>query len=388
MAALKKNALLIAAGLALALGLCEGGLRLAQISYPYFHEPDPHRGYSLSPGVEGWYTNENRAYIRINSLGMRDREHSVPKPAKTFRVAVLGDSFTEAFQVDREKTFWSVLENELADCPTFSDKTPEVLNFGVGGYGTGQELLTLRHHVWRFDPDLVLLAFFSGNDARNNSKKLQGDDRIPYFNFKDGRLTLDAAFRDTAWYRSRTSWTGRTGYWILNSFRTVQILKRAWNLAQSAAPAQDGVPDNVNTIEAGLDDTVFREPANQDWQNAWRITEALIAEMSREVKEKNKRFFISTVTSGIQVHPDKKIRDEFMKKMRVKNLFYPETRLQAIEEEHGIPVLSLAPLFQAYADQKRVFLHGFGARLGVGHWNEEGHKLGGRLMANFICERL
>ncbi len=388
MIAWKRNALLIAAGLALALGLCEGGLRLAQISYPYFHAPDPYRGYALSPGVEGWYTNENRAYIRVNSLGMRDREHSVQKPTENFRVAVLGDSFTEAFQVDREKTFWSVLESELADCPTLSNKTPEVLNFGVGGYGTAQELLTLRHQVWQFDPDLILLAFFSGNDVRNNSKKLQGDNRIPYFIFEGGRLTLDAGFRDTAWYRSRTSWKGRTGFWILNYFRTAQVLKRAWNLAWSDATAQGAVPDNVNTIEAGLDDTTFRESVNPDWKMAWHITGALISQMNREVKEKSKRFFVSTITSGIQVHPDKKIRKEFKKKMQVKNLFYPGERLEALGMKQGFPMLSLAPPFQAYADQKRVFLHGFGDNLGIGHWNERGHGLGGRLMANFICEKL
>ena len=51
----------------------------------------------------------------INSDGLRDREHAKRKPLGTFRVAVLGDSFTLATHVDVEKTYWSVLERYLAD---------------------------------------------------------------------------------------------------------------------------------------------------------------------------------------------------------------------------------------------------------------------------------
>ena len=47
----------------------------------------------------------------------------------------------------------------------------EVINFGVSEYGTTQ-YLTLKNHVWKYNPDLILLAFYSGNDISDNLKIL------------------------------------------------------------------------------------------------------------------------------------------------------------------------------------------------------------------------
>lgn len=94
------------------------------------------------------------------------------KPAGSFRVAVLGDAFVEARQVDAEKTFWRLLGRNLGSCIALGGKQVEVLNFGIGGYATTEELLTLRRDVLRFSPDLVLLGFFADNDVHDNSKAL------------------------------------------------------------------------------------------------------------------------------------------------------------------------------------------------------------------------
>ena len=56
----------------------------------------------------------------------------------------------------------------------------------MSNYGTAQELLTLRQCVWRYDPDLVLLAFFTGNDVWDNSRALKNDPEVPYFSLEDG----------------------------------------------------------------------------------------------------------------------------------------------------------------------------------------------------------
>ncbi len=41
---------------------------------------------------------------------------------------------------------------------------------------------------------------------------------------------------------------------------------------------------------------------------------------------------------------------------------------------------------QAYAEQNKVFLHGFGANIGNGHWNQLGHRLAGEWIAQKLCE--
>lgn len=71
---------------------------------------DEARGYALRPGMEGWFRKEGESYVRINSDGLRDRQHTKAKPENTLRIAVLGDSYAEALQVPMEQAFWAVME--------------------------------------------------------------------------------------------------------------------------------------------------------------------------------------------------------------------------------------------------------------------------------------
>src|SRR5215471_15562007 len=121
--------LLISLGLALGLGFAELGLRVAAISYPRFYEFDEYCGAVLRPNVAGWWTTEGRAFVRINSDGLRDVEHSISKPPGVFRIAILGDSYAEALQVPLEATFWTIMERQLNQRECFGGRRVEVLNF-------------------------------------------------------------------------------------------------------------------------------------------------------------------------------------------------------------------------------------------------------------------
>src|ERR1044071_10118442 len=95
----RRRLLLILFGVIFGLALVEIGLRLIGYSYPEFYFSDAQRGYSLRPNMEGWYRKEGEAYVRINSDGLRDREHSIQKAPNTFRIAILGDSVVEPLQL-------------------------------------------------------------------------------------------------------------------------------------------------------------------------------------------------------------------------------------------------------------------------------------------------
>ena len=177
-----QNSLLVVGGFSLGIFLGEIYLRIAGISYPTFITVDKYKGWALIPGASGWYRKEGEAYARINSDGWRDRERSQVKPENTLRIVILGDSFTEARQVPLENTFVSVTERELRGCQALAGWKVEALNFGVSGYGTAQELITLRRHIWDYSPDIVLLAAFLGNDITNNLPELNSlNPRSPYF---------------------------------------------------------------------------------------------------------------------------------------------------------------------------------------------------------------
>jgi hypothetical protein len=387
-----QNALLVLGSLAIAIIGAEALLRAAGVSFAHFYRPDPLVGEVLIPGAEGWDRSENPTYVRINSLGMRDREHSVEKPPGVFRIAVLGDSYAEAKQVPLEAAFWSVAARALADCPARGGRTIEVLNFGVAGYGTTQELLMLEHRALRFRPDLVLLAFLTGNDVRNNSIELQGRGK-PHFVESNGELVLDRSFAASFGNRARLSPLGRWFYEQLPNSRVLQLLyevgqvrKRQGQMERRRQEMREA-PEQANQgFEPGLDHQVYRAPSEPSWRQAWRVTEKLLARAHDLTTAADAQFLLVVLSNGIQVHPDPAVRRNFAAALGVLDLFYPDRRLGEFAAHSGIAHLLLAPRLAAHAQARGQCLHGFiGAIPCGGHWNAAGHEAAGKIIAEKIC---
>lgn len=116
-------------------------------------------------------------YFRINGQGMRaDRDYAYQRTPGVRRVVCIGDSFTIGYEVDVEQTFSAVLERELkaAGLPA------EVLNCGMSGRGSAEELLYLERELFKYQPDVVVVAFY-GNDLADNV-------RSALFKLDNGRL--------------------------------------------------------------------------------------------------------------------------------------------------------------------------------------------------------
>jgi lysophospholipase L1-like esterase len=106
-----------------------------------------------------------RAFIRANlwdtfytnSWGFRDHDWMRTKPKETVRIAVLGDSITSADNVKQKHRYTELVESCLNE--NDHSKTFEVMNFGVGGYNTLQEVATLQKKGLPFQPDIVVIAY-------------------------------------------------------------------------------------------------------------------------------------------------------------------------------------------------------------------------------------
>jgi len=385
-----RNAALALAATAAALLAGELALRAAGFSFVKFWQPDPLTGSRLRAGVQGWQTDEGRAYVRINSQGWRDREHPLAKPAGTYRIAILGDSYAEAMQVDIERTFWWLLPQKLAACGFAAAREIETLNFGVSGYGTGHALLTLRERVWAYHPDMVLLAFFPGNDVRNNSAALEHEMGRAYFSLKDGKLYLDTAFRDDPLFIEKQHISTQRAW--LQDLRLYQLLRRvrAGDIAKGFhnAPVAAALAAGEKLTEPGLDEQVFHEPRDGSWREAWDITDRLVAAVADETRSHGARFVLAILSTPGTVYPDAALRERYARSLGVSSLFYPEERLARLGEQRGFEVIALAPQMQRVADAKHVFLHGFAnTKPGFGHWNEAGHALAAELIASQLCRR-
>jgi hypothetical protein len=384
--------LLAVAGVIVALILCEVGLRLAGIEYPFFYDYDPVVGVRLRPGIKGYYLKEGGGYVSINSDGLRDREHALKKPPNTIRIAVLGDSFVEAMQVNQQEAFWSIMAKELQKCENLRGRNIEVIDFGISGLGTTQELLVLQHHVWKYSPDVVLLAYTTANDVSDNSETLKQVDYNPYYVYQGNNLVLENQQTRKTWLAEQNNLFRQTIFhWGIDKLRLLQaiyhvkeVLKEWWSLhdvgKQAGASGQGQ--------EAGISDMIYQEPTTAVWQEAWRVTEGVLLLMRDEVARHGARFFVVTLTNGVQVDPDASKRLAFAKSLGVRDLFYPDHRLEGFCQSRHIPILLLAPSFQEYATQHQVYLHGFGKNLGTGHWNQQGHRLAGQAIARWLCPQL
>jgi hypothetical protein len=374
------NLALALGGIIIALLIAEAALRIANHWYPYFFRFDPAAGWSLRPGASGYYNREGDAWVSINRDGLRGPDRPHTKPADTFRVAMLGDSYTEAIQVPYDQTFSAVAERELARCPALEGKRVEALDFGVDGYGTAQELVTLRDRALAYSPDAVVLAIFLGNDIRNNSVVLEGDRCRPFYALDDGRLMPVGPFFDSSSFR----------LWCMARFdyrdaALTDLLAEGWTILRHPPRA----PTPESPVERAINYNIYKPPTDKAWRDAWDVTDALINQVRYESVEHHARFLAVTLDTGVQVLPDTVARANFMRREGIGDLFYPDERIEALGRRDGFAVLALAPPLQEYATEHHVYLHGFkNTPMGFGHWNAQGHHLAGKLIAARLCSML
>jgi hypothetical protein len=157
---------LAALGLMLAFLLSEGILRLAGVAPDvvylsvgrYRSSPDPRIGYEPIPNFshEGSQLRYFEFFGTSNSLGFRDDEPVVPKPADENRILVLGDSITMGLLLPQTANLYtSILQRLLRR----RDPGARVLNFGVAGYNTMQEVAILETKGLALEPDVVILQY-------------------------------------------------------------------------------------------------------------------------------------------------------------------------------------------------------------------------------------
>lgn len=133
---------------------------------------DPVLHHRMTPNWSGFFPEEivqevgrSQVPIRTNSLGLRSPEIAQAKAPDTYRILVLGDSVTFGWSLRGEDTYASQLASLLATLRP--NQRVEVVNAGVSGYGTWQELRWLQETGLGLDPDVIVVQVHL-NDAADN----------------------------------------------------------------------------------------------------------------------------------------------------------------------------------------------------------------------------
>jgi lysophospholipase L1-like esterase len=338
---------LVALGILVGVVLFDLALRRALDVY----RCDERLGWTFVPGRTALWTSRTREFwnvVRFNALGFYDPEREVPKPPATYRILLLGDSFVASLQVPREESFAGRIEDVLA-----RDAAPgrriEVVNAGVNGYGTAQQLLLLRDVVGRLEPDLVLLGVFAANDVADNavaagstSHQLAARCGRPFFDpAADELRLLDAR---------RTPDGGLLRRFLLRHSALFSI----WDPSREP----DGPPP---AFEAGA---IYAGDPTPALEEAWGLTEALLRAARDELVARGIPF-------GVLALPGKAEIGLVSTRERSRALDYarPRRRLVAFLAHERIPVLDLWPPLARHVAQDRPLPF----YIQDTHWTPEGH---------------
>jgi len=335
----------------------------------HFYQYDEMLGWVPKPNAEGIYVmSDSKTQIEINSKGMRDKSYDYKKPEGIKRIVVLGDSFTWGYGVEEKNIFTEILEDELL-------KNIQVINMGVSGYGNDQELLFLKKDGIRYDPDLVVVAFYIGNDITNNINTAQYNHPKPMYvlDNEDNKLILTniPVPQKEEWMEVEVK---------NNDNVTLLLFFKRFMAHHSHAYAfiSDRIVHSQNLLnlfkKIGIADKRTMPRGEQALKHqlelnytGWELTRAILKEIDTVVKTNNAKTFVVIIPTREQVSKnwDSEINGA----------------LVDFGKENNITVLDLLPEFREHAQSDEQLYFKID-----GHWNANGHKLAAELIYDKLVE--
>ncbi len=325
----------------------------------YFYSEDSNiLHHKFKPNAVGRYkTNEFDTDYRINSLGLRDREFSMRKPAGTFRILMVGDSFTEGDGVYSNETFSKKLEEKLQ-----AEKAPvkiEVINAGVGSYSSLLEYLYLKNFGLELQPDLVILNFDLSDvhDDINYTTLARFDPNgIPLgvsatgeqYGLLKGPL---ASIKD--WFKTNMR---------LYNFIRIRITPQLEMMKREGNFSGDIRTDKYALLREGYVDA----------DSNWTLTFKYLLLTRDLLKTKGVDFWMTVYPYGLQIHPKEwKAGREYWQFQQDKVYpTWPQEKLEQWGTSNGIKVVNMVPDFKEKS--KSVFPLYLDNN---GHWVAAGHQL-------------
>jgi hypothetical protein len=367
---------LVVSSLVFVLAVLEAYLRSFDPQSLRLSRPDPVLGWNHVPNTSGiWRKSCFSTEIKFNSEGMRDVEHDLNKPVGTYRIAVIGDSFVTAQEVEFDETFFRQLQHILNKRGYES----QVLGFGVRGFGTGQAYQLLAHYALKYDPDLVILSFMA-NDVRNNLLALEKNPAKPYFEPQSDGTLKQQPF---------TPMPDHSGSWKSTLFEYLHTVRFLYFAAARIpwihnALAKFGVYANIISKPTGPDDllvdTVFRDPPWPSvWEEAWQVTKGLLRSINSLSVSSGARFILFSAAdfTAVEDRPFKELEERHPgMALKYDNM---ERRLATFSVDEGIAYVSSLPAM------RDLQAGGKSAHFDCdGHWTRDAHKRAAELLADYL----
>lgn len=380
------------------LAAAEGTLRLAGVESfipdesELITEYDSVLGWRKKPLASRTYrTSEFTVTETTNSRGLRGPEYAFEKPADTYRILLLGDSFAEGYTTGLDSTAGRVLERLL---DSDGKKRSEVINGGTAGYSTDQELLFFREAGRMYKPDLTVLLFYA-NDVWFNSSGRYWRGSKPFFVRHGDSLRLEnvpVPKPDPAEFAFAAGPAKGPGAVVRNGDAWLSRNSRLYGLARTAisrSPFLSGIAMRMGFAEVPNEWRSWKRSPDSALAEAWKTTEVLLTQLNREVAESGGRLVIFYVPSRPAVYADDWTTTK--RKYAMTDRLWSPTRdaeiLTEICRRASLDCIDSVERFRVEAARMRPL----GKRLYFNqdaHWNADGHRLAGTLMAEHVRKLL
>jgi lysophospholipase L1-like esterase len=346
-------------------------------------EFDSYLGWRLKTGMHSVKPDHSflRHALQINQYHLRNKEVDTMSQKSGMRVIVLGDSFTLARAVPDAEIFTSRLETLLSQRGQF-----EVINAGVSGFGTAQEMLLMKQLASQgIVGDIYVLMVFV-NDILDNLRLDYGDleetAARPGFVLQQNGTLVQKYYPKKEYSASLAPpKPQRLG------FITVEVVKR------KIASLLQSKPKFVKLLNrVGIDAPMPRMPG---LINGWYreeileagipLTKELLREIQAEARSHHATLLVAMIPSPIQVYSD--VYDSILKETfpankaleaYFKDKMRPQTVMGTICQDLKIPYLDLYPSLISNVD-KDLYIPL------EGHFTTEGHALVAQQVAHAIA---
>jgi hypothetical protein len=317
--------------------------------------------------------DEFHNHIRLNNFGLHDTMLTLDKPDGAYRVLMVGDSMAQGWQVTLEQGFPYLVEQQLI---RDSGSRVQVINLSIDAYGTDRELLLYSVLGWRFQPDLVLLPFYVGNDVQDNEIDLETRRygyrlERPFFTLEYGALSLHHSpiFSPV---RYDTSPAYR---WLTRTQAQQGLLPR-----ENPPPRPRVVSESPYMLEYPVELGLYL-PEDAYWSNAWALTEALVVQMRDLAEAQGSRFAVVIIPDRRAVHSEDWASTMQEYPFLQADPVAPVLRMEDLLARHEITTLNLTWDLRAWVtrnpDERLYYAED-------GHFNANGHAVTAQRLAAWL----